>query len=68
MHKVWIGTIGKDARSDYSDDLYECIGDLYVSVMTSQGDMNLCAHINTPSNTVWLFKYVRSHVDGPSSR
>ena len=38
--------IGKYDWSDYSDGLYKCIGDLYVSVITSQDDMNLCAQIN----------------------
>ena len=36
----------------YSYDLYKCLGELYVSVMTSQGDANLCAEINTSSHTV----------------
>ena len=30
------------------NDLYECLGDSYVSVMTSYGDTNMCAIINTP--------------------
>ena len=38
--------IGKDDRSDYSDDLHECIGDSHVSVMTSECDTNLFAQIN----------------------
>ena len=38
---------------DYSDELYEWLGDTYVSVITPQGDINLCAKINTPLYTVW---------------
>ena len=53
VYALWTSTIGKDVRSDYSDDLHECIGDSHVSVMTSQCDTNLCAQINTPSHTVW---------------
>ena len=45
--------IVQNDRADYSDDLYECVGDLFVFVMASQGDNNMCDHINTPSHTVW---------------
>ena len=52
VQKVQTGTIGKDDRDNYSDDLYGCFGDLYVSVMMSQSDNNLCDQIKTPENTV----------------
>ena len=47
VQKVWSCTIGKYGWYDYSDDLYECIGDSQVSVMTSQGDNHLCDKINS---------------------
>ena len=43
----------KDDQFVCSNDLYYCLGDYYVSVMTSQGDTNMCAHINTPLQNVW---------------
>ena len=46
VHGLWTGTIGKDDRSNSSDDLHECISDSHVSVMTSQCDTNLFAQIN----------------------
>ena len=52
VHSLWTGTIVNDDRSVYSDDMYECIGDLHVSVMMPQGDTNICAQINTPPYTV----------------
>ena len=36
-----------DDRYNYYDELYNCLGDMYISVMTSYGDTDLCANINT---------------------
>ena len=36
-----------DDRYNYSDELYNCLGETYISVMTSYGDTDLCANINT---------------------
>ena len=52
MHALWTDTIGKVDQSGYSNDLYECISDSHVYVMTSQGDKNLCDHIYAPSHNV----------------
>ena len=41
-----------DDRYDYSDELFKCLGDTYISVMTPQGDTGLCAHSNTLSHYV----------------
>ena len=38
---------------DYSDKNFKWLDDTYVSIMTSQGDTNMCAQIITPSQTVW---------------
>ena len=35
-----------DDRYYQSNDLYKCLGDAYVSLMTSQGDTDLGDHIN----------------------
>ena len=42
-----------DDQYDYSDDLFKCLGDTYISVMTSQGDTGMCDHSDTPSHTMW---------------
>ena len=42
-----------DDRYDYSYDMYECLGDTYIYVMTSHDDTNLCDRINTPSHILW---------------
>ena len=42
-----------DERYDYSYDMYKCLGDAYIYVMTSQGDTNLCDCITTPSHMLW---------------
>ena len=62
VQKFWTDTIGKYDRSNYSYELYNCIGESYVYVMTSQSDTNMCAHINTLKSVAgreaWSVEYI----------